>query len=278
MLINRCSITNYEQYNNKNNALRLPIFNKSPIERTNAQLCFPFSNLSKLNRTVDRAETDEQIVIAPSFQTRQRDGVYFPEPNTFVQAYKMLDCPFIPSKTKEISFQILNRTLWTANKAFKSNMKENPNCNFCDQIETMEHLLYQCEHHSALVWEELGLRLTETIRVHSGVYVPRVEFTPLHIIFNKPHPSIHMHLTDKRTKKTIILLIHEIKRDIYFRRTSTTHRDPLVPIHRVRIQAHILTVIKKITHLLTYQGMSTNSDSLLLLNTLVQKIESNVVL
>ena len=230
------------------------------------------------NRLVDRAETDEQIVIAPSYRTQQRDGVYFPEPTTFAQAYKVLDCPFIPSKTKEISFQILNRTLWTSNKAFKSNLRDNPNCDFCGQTETMEHLLHQCEHHSALVWEELGLRITEAIRVHSNVHIPRIEFTPLHIIFNKPHPSIHMHIPDKRTRKTIILLIHETKRDIYFRRTSTTHRDPLVPIHRVRIQAHILTVIKKIIHLLLYQGTSINSDSLLLLNTLVHKIESNVIL
>ena len=55
------------------NALRLPLFNKSPMDRTNSQLCFPLSNLSKLNRTVDRAEADEQIAIAPSYQTRQRD-------------------------------------------------------------------------------------------------------------------------------------------------------------------------------------------------------------
>ena len=57
--------------------------NKTPNVRTNAQFCFPLSNLNKAKRTLDRMEADEQIIIVPLYGTRQRDSVYFPEPTTF---------------------------------------------------------------------------------------------------------------------------------------------------------------------------------------------------
>jgi hypothetical protein len=37
------------------------------------------------------------------------------------------------------------------------------------------------------------------------------------IFFNKPHPSILLHIKDATTQKVLILLLQETKRDIIFR-------------------------------------------------------------
>jgi hypothetical protein len=68
--------------------------------------------------------------------------------------------PLLPSKTKETTFQILNLTIWTQNKAFKSGMAAEPTCFRCEEVETMEHLLYGCENYSAKVWAMAGKVLT----------------------------------------------------------------------------------------------------------------------
>ncbi len=41
--------------------------------------------------------------------TRQRDGVFYPSPKTFTDAYKVIDIGSMPNKTRETSFQILSR-------------------------------------------------------------------------------------------------------------------------------------------------------------------------
>jgi hypothetical protein len=84
-------------------------------------------------------ELTKSIRIAPAYQTRVRDGIYRPGKDTFQAAYKILDLTDIPSKTKETTFEILNRTIWTNNKAFKSGVTDSPNCERCGETETMEH-------------------------------------------------------------------------------------------------------------------------------------------
>ncbi len=82
----------------------------------------------------------------------------------------------------------------------------------------MEHLLYCCEHYSAKIWDLAGKLLTLALSHHSGEYIPAVVLTPLEIVFNKPHPSILLHIPDATTRKVLILLLQEIKRDIVYRR------------------------------------------------------------
>jgi hypothetical protein len=50
-------------------------------------------------------------------------------PVNYQKLYKLLYHPVLTSsKTKETIFQILNRTIWTNNKAFKSARRQDPNC------------------------------------------------------------------------------------------------------------------------------------------------------
>jgi hypothetical protein len=175
--------------------------------------------------------------------------------------------PLLPSKTKESIFQILNRTIWTHNKAFKSGRAPDALCYRCEEVETMEHLLYNCEHYSAKIWDLVGKSLTLAISHHSGDYIPALVLTPLEIVFNKPHPSILLHIPDATTRKVLILFLQEIKRDIVYRRAQLQEPRQHEELHP-RIQAHLVSVINKISALLEYQGTLQFSDGLTFLKQL----------
>jgi hypothetical protein len=177
----------------------------------------------------------------------------------------------LPSKTKETIFQILNRTIWTQNKAFKSGRATDAKCFRCEEIETMEHLLYCCEHYSEKIWDLTGRSLTLALSHYSGEYIPAVILTPLEIVFNKPHPSILLHVKDATTRKVLILLLQEIKRDIIYRRAQLQEPRRREELHP-RIQAHLTSVINKITSLLEYQGTLQFRDGLSFLHRLSQII------
>ena len=228
-------------------------------------------NLSIKYRKETRKKLHMNIQTPPSYGTRQRDDVILPEKNTFLNAYKILFLSIIPSKTKETTFQILNRTVWTQNKAFKSGRDDSPHCYRCEHVETMEHLLYECEHYSSRVWELLGHALTNALAEHSAHPTPVIIFTFLEIIYNKPHPVLKTHVENATTRTVIILLIQEIKRDIIYRRAQITQprREPVFP---QRIQAHILSSIQKVQSYLEYQGILAYNPGITLLQQLTQHI------
>jgi hypothetical protein len=114
--------------------------------------------------------------------------------DTFNNAYNIIEMGSLPSKTKETAFQILNRTIWTNNKAYESGRRDNPNCDNCDHTETIEHLIYGCEEYSGELWAELGQILTHA---HTRKAIPTIQFTPLEIIYNKIHPSAKLHIKEK---------------------------------------------------------------------------------
>jgi len=125
-------------------------------------------------------------------------------------AYKVLNLPTIPSKTKEVAFQTLNRTIWTNNKAFKSDIINNPACLLCGEVETMEHLLYNCPHSSITAWEEYSGIVTEITTLILGQQVARMNYTPNEIIYNIPHPTILLRIEDAPTRELSILLTQEV--------------------------------------------------------------------
>ncbi len=62
-------------------------------------------------------------------------------------------------------------------------------------------------------------------------YVPKVEYSQLNIIYNVPDPSLIIHILDKLSRNTLLMLTQEIKRDIIFQRLS-------LPRHRERSRNH----------------------------------------
>ena len=235
-----------------------------PINKTNSAFLFPLRNLSQTQRKRAKEQADENVQQAPAYKTRIRDGVYYPDANTFQDAYRVIDAPYIPSKTREIAFQILNRTLWTKNKAFKSRAAETPGCKFCGQEETQEHLLYNCEHYSAPLWNLLGKAISQAISSLKQTLIPRIYFLPVHITFNKIHTTIATNITDKEMRQVMVMLVQETKREIYYRNQTTPHRN-LERVHTARIMAHLLSIIRKLSQLLKYQNLQKYLSSITML-------------
>jgi len=216
------------------------------------------SKLSIKYRKQSRQDLDASIGTAPAYATRQRDGVFYPSPKTFTDAYKVIEIGSMPNKTKETSFQILNRTIWTNRKAFRSRLADSASCDRCEEEETMEHLLYGCENYSAVVWREFSTLITATTSHIAGHPVARMDHTPKEIVYNLPHPSIVLYISDPSSRITLLHLVQEIKRDIIHRRMNIT--SPRGPIPLLRIHAHLLSVITKVASQMDYQGSKPQSD------------------
>jgi hypothetical protein len=115
------------------------------------------TNMSRRNKLLCWSILDATIGIAPAYQTRARDSLHIrPIVHIFNNAYHLLRLPGLTSKTRETAFQILNRTIWTNNKAFRSKMRNDPNCERCGLTETMEHALCECQHYTQLLWIRLA--------------------------------------------------------------------------------------------------------------------------
>jgi hypothetical protein len=252
----------------RNKLLTKNFTDKMSIAVTTLALLFrKDQNISqKLKKTL-KCNLHASMKTPPAFGTRERDGVYVPERQTFKDAYHVLSLPFLSSKTKETAFQILNRTIWTNNKAFKSGLCASPLCLRCDEIETMEHLIYLCPNYAEQVWAIFGQMLTKTVTQFSNEYTARIDLTPKEIIFNKPHPAILLRISDQLTRQSILVLIQEVKRDIIYRRMQLKEplRQEVLPI---RIHAHLLSCTRKLISLLGYQGIVQNKTPISFLTSL----------
>jgi hypothetical protein len=229
--------------------------NKFMCPRTNlAMMINQDTNMSRSYRLKCRDLLDESIGMAPAYQTRIRDGIAIrPGQRAFTNAYNLLRLPLIASKTRETAFQILNRTTWTNNKAFKSRMRPDPNCDRCGKTETLEHLLCECEFYSECLWNRLADILTTYYSETSVTYVPRVDLGQTNIIFNIPHPSLLLYIPDKETRNIILLLVQEIKRDIIYRRMNLPGSAQQVT-HPQRLAAHLDSSIRRLISYLQYIG------------------------
>jgi hypothetical protein len=129
--------------------LKQPFHNKYSCPRSNLAILTNLEiNLSRRYRIKNRELLDAATGVAPAYHTRIRDGLAVrPSQRDFTNAYNILHLPAITSKTRETAFQILNRTIWTNNKAFKSRMRPDPHCERCKKVETMKHLLCECEYY-----------------------------------------------------------------------------------------------------------------------------------
>ncbi len=199
--------------------------------------------------------TISTYTVAPAYHTRIRDNLAVrPRQRDFTNAYNILRLPTITSKTRETAFQILNRTIWTNNKAFKSRMRLDPNCERCNKVETMERLLCECEYYSKPLWSKLAEGLTMLLNDISSDRVPRVELGQTNIIFNILHPSLLLHIHDKTSRNVILLLIQEVKRDIIFRRMNLTPSEQQITDPR-RLAAHLDSTISRLRSYLQYIGL-----------------------
>jgi hypothetical protein len=115
------------------------------------------TNLSQRYRLLCEDFLNTEIRIAPAYSTRVRDNIHiWPTTCSFNNAYQLLQLPVLTTKTRETAFQVLNRTEWMNNKAFKSRMRSDLFCERCGDVETTEHLLCECMHYYPLLWIRPG--------------------------------------------------------------------------------------------------------------------------
>ncbi len=235
---------------------RMPFRDKYANPRsTLASMMHLDTNMSRRNKLLCRSILDDEIKVAPAYHTRTRDNIQIrPTMQIFNNAFHLLRLPSLTSKTRETAFQILNRTVWTNNKAFKSRMRDNPNCERCGHQETMEHMVCECLYYAQPLWIKLGEVITKYLNSVSTDYVPKVEYSQLNIIFNVPHPSLILHVPDKLSRNTLLILTQEIKRDIIYRRmnlppSANQATDP------PRLAAHLNLTLQRLHSYLQYIGL-----------------------
>jgi hypothetical protein len=139
----------------------------------------------------------------------------------------------------------------------------------------MEHLLYLCPNYAEKLWAEFGHALTQTMTQFTNEYTARIELTPKEIIYNKPHPAILLRISDKLIWYSILVVIQEIKRNIIFRRMQLA--EPLrQEVPEIRMQAHLLSLTRKLISLLEYQGIVQNTATISFLTALNTTITLNI--
>jgi hypothetical protein len=134
-------------------------------------------------------------------------------------------------------------------------MRDNLNCERCGNPETMEHMVCECLHYAQPLWIKLGEIITKYLNSISTDYVPRVEYSQLNIIFNVPHPSLILHVPDKLSRNTLLILTQEIKRDIIYRRMNLppSANQPTDP---PRLAAHLNLTLQRLHSYLQYIGLA----------------------
>jgi hypothetical protein len=96
---------------------RAPVVDKFVTDTTTAFSLFCLDkNFSQIFKQQQRHKLHKTIQVPPSYLTRQGDGITLPQQTTFLNTYKVLHMSLLTSKTKEMVFQILNRTIWTQKK------------------------------------------------------------------------------------------------------------------------------------------------------------------
>jgi len=207
-------------------------------------------NMSQLFNKACKKMAANNIGVAPAYNTRIRDRVDVPSREEFKSAFFMIKHKYLPLKTKDNSLQTLNRTIWTNNKAYKSGLRENDQCRFCGETESMEHMYYLCQNYSNLQWELFASAVTVVVKKvnpsASNIYI-----TFRNIVFNTPINNFYHYVKDKEVNILMGMLVHEIRRKIYAFRTSSDEA-MMEEIHIVRRAAHMLETLRKMSSYLNY--------------------------
>jgi hypothetical protein len=209
---------------------------------------------SKIHKKLRKKIADARIKGPPSYFTRKNQNCVLPSLQDYKSGYDAVFRADMPVKTKEISFNILNRQIWTEQKIFWSTRggEADQFCKLCGDLENTEHLIFGCQEYSAIIWEQIK-GIGDFIVKKSD---PSKNFAlSIHnVMYSIPFTNI-----DPLVAKTMYILCAEIKRDIIYRkyRRSTTPRLNEIIYSVQRVRQHIQIIAHKILSLRKYQGKST---------------------
>ena len=119
-------------------------------------------NISQIFMKLMQNTADKTIGTPQSRLTRIRDHINIPDVDTYMKAYDLRKISLIPSKTKEIAFQILNRTLCALTRASECSFSRNCPISPCASSQIGYAILLQfkiiCSVDS--VWSQYGHSLS----------------------------------------------------------------------------------------------------------------------
>jgi hypothetical protein len=171
---------------------------------------------------------------------------------------------------------VLNRTIWTNNKGFKSHMRDDDGCPYCGQTETMEHLLMFCENYAELQWEDISKYIIQMLRDRLGIDHISIIIHSNQVFFHQENDRIkELYKKDNSTRRFFQALIHETRIDIYFRKVSKPPTEHGI-VHKIRRQAHLVSVVKKLVSYLQYIKHPKWSHSIELAKELITAIYNDV--
>jgi hypothetical protein len=132
----------------------------------------------------------------------------------------------------------------------------------------MEHMLCECLHYVQLLWIKLRDVITKYLNSISTEYVPKVEYSQLNIIFNVPHPSLIIHIPDKLSRNTLLILTQEIKRDIYRRLNLPPSANQITD--PPRLAAHLNSTLHRLHSYLQYIGLAKYAKAIKMLHRMME--------
>ena len=188
-----------------------------------------------------KLKLDSQSIgnVAPSYMTRIKDKIPVPDKNGFRLAFTNIFNLKLASKTREVSFNILNRTLWTLDKAHMAQIGDN-NSNQCPRClngardKTM-HIMLDCPKYASIMWDFVERMITEMLRTHHKT-TAFCSLSMNNIIFNKSLLCV-----PRKWRKYANILIQEIKREIYQKKVMYNGRVE----SDTRIMAHLMIILQK---------------------------------
>ena len=96
-------------------------------------------------------------------QTKWEIELVTPENTNWKALFIMGEKCKINTRSKYFQYQVLHRTIMTNRRLLQFNLRDNANCDFCGEIESIAHLLYSCEHVKQ-IWEALLVWLRRIMR------------------------------------------------------------------------------------------------------------------
>jgi hypothetical protein len=212
---------------------------------------------SKMLRKLNQEYIDGKIRGPPSYFTRLKQGYALPPLKDYMDGYDSIFSLDMPLKTRETNFLILNRQVWTEQKAFclcpEKGGGVDQNCKLCGDTENTEHLIFACPEYSAMVWETFASAGDKMVKALDPN--PSMRINIHNIMYANP-----LRLSDGKTSRMFDMLICEIKKDIIYRkylRSQTPGLNEIVYTPQ-RVSQHIEIVCNRLVSVRKYQGRSTD--------------------
>jgi hypothetical protein len=180
--------------------------------------------------------------IAPSYNTRIKDKVFaLQDVKIFKNAYRVSMKFPLSTIYKTFNIQILNRTLYTSQKAIKWKIPgETGHCVKCSENEDTSHLLIDCDKYAYPLWVELNSSLK------SISPQPLSDISWLNIIYHK-----NLNGLDHEKMKQLLILMQIVKYGIYSKRAKK------IIYSSVRLRAHLIIYCNRAIDLHSYIGKTS---------------------